>query len=74
VFGLLHHIRASLWPFTLWAIWQGLLLAAGLWCTGELAVTMEAHFLHDLIGFLLFLYLNHQPQRIGGSSGAPEPS
>src|SRR5262245_13971914 len=22
VFGLLHHIRRELWPFTLWAIWE----------------------------------------------------
>jgi membrane protease YdiL (CAAX protease family) len=58
VFGLLHHVRRSLWPFTLWAVWQGLLLALGLYCTSNLLVTMEAHFLHDLAGFLLFRYLN----------------
>ncbi|HEV3260312.1 MAG TPA: CPBP family glutamic-type intramembrane protease [Gemmataceae bacterium] len=60
VFGVLHHIRRSLWPFTLWAIWQGLLLAAGLYCTRNLFVTMEAHFLHDLAGFLIFRTLNRR--------------
>src|SRR5437016_3521608 len=24
LFGILHHIRRSLWPFAVWAIWQGL--------------------------------------------------
>ncbi len=59
-FGLLHHIRWSLWPFTVWAIYQGLLFAAALAFTGSLAVTMVAHFLHDLAGFLIFRYLNHR--------------
>ncbi len=58
VFGLLHHIRAALWPFTAWAVYQGLLFAAALYATQTLAVTMTAHFLHDLAGFLLFVYLN----------------
>jgi membrane protease YdiL (CAAX protease family) len=58
VFGGLHHIRASLWPFTPWAVYQGLLLAAPLYLTGMLAVTMVAHFLHDFTGFLLFRYLH----------------
>jgi membrane protease YdiL (CAAX protease family) len=58
VFGLLHHIRRSLWPFTLWAVWQGLLFAAALWYFRELSVTMTAHFLHDFSGFLIFRWLN----------------
>src|SRR5262249_58322033 len=58
VFGLLHHIRRELWPFTLWAIWQGLLFAAAIYVTEMLCVTMVAHFLHDFIGFLIFRYLN----------------
>jgi membrane protease YdiL (CAAX protease family) len=58
VFGALHHIRASLWPFTLWAAYQGLLFAVALSLTGVLAVPMVAHFLHDLAGFLLFAHLN----------------
>ena len=58
VFGLLHHIRRSLWPFTLWAIWEGLLFAAALWYFQDLVVTMVAHFLHDFAGFLIFRYLN----------------
>jgi membrane protease YdiL (CAAX protease family) len=58
VFGLLHHIRRSLWPFTLWAVWQGLLFAAALWYFRHLSVTMTAHFLHDFAGFLIFRWLN----------------
>jgi membrane protease YdiL (CAAX protease family) len=58
VFGLLHHIRRSLWPFTLWAVWQGLLFAAALWYFRALSVTMTAHFLHDFAGFLIFRRLN----------------
>jgi membrane protease YdiL (CAAX protease family) len=61
VFGLLHHVRRSLWPFTVWAAWQGLLLAAAVFLTGNLFVSMEAHFLHDLTGFLIFRYLNRRP-------------
>jgi membrane protease YdiL (CAAX protease family) len=53
-FGLLHHLRGRLALFTLWSVWEGLLLAAGLWLTGALVVTMLAHFLHDLTGFLIF--------------------
>jgi membrane protease YdiL (CAAX protease family) len=58
VFGLLHHVRRELWPFTIWAIWQGLLFAAALYATQMLFVTMVAHFLHDLAGFMIFRYLN----------------
>jgi membrane protease YdiL (CAAX protease family) len=58
VFGLLHHVRRSLWPFTLWAAWQGLLFAAALWYFRALSVTMTAHFLHDFAGFLIFRRLN----------------
>ncbi len=53
-FGLLHHLRGRLAPYTLWSVWEGLLLAAALWLTGELLVTAVAHFLHDVIGFLIF--------------------
>jgi uncharacterized protein len=58
VFGLLHHVRRPLWPFTIWAIWQGLLFTAALLWTQDLAVTMVAHFLHDLTGFLVFRVIN----------------
>jgi membrane protease YdiL (CAAX protease family) len=58
VFGLLHHIRRALWPFSLWAIWEGLLFALALSLTGALFVTMVAHFLHDLAGFAVFRHRN----------------
>jgi membrane protease YdiL (CAAX protease family) len=57
-FGALHHVRRSLWPFTAWAVWQGLLFAAALWYFRALSVTMTAHFLHDFAGFLIFRRLN----------------
>jgi membrane protease YdiL (CAAX protease family) len=57
-FGALHHLRRRLWPFTLWSIYQGLLLAGALYLTEALAVTMVAHFLHDLTGFFIFRHLN----------------
>jgi membrane protease YdiL (CAAX protease family) len=58
IFGLLHHIRRSLWPFTLWAIWEGLLFSAAVWYFQDLIVTIVAHFLHDFAGFLIFRFLN----------------
>jgi membrane protease YdiL (CAAX protease family) len=58
VFGLLHHVRRDFWPFTIWAIWEGMLFAAALYATEMLCVTMFAHFLHDLIGFLIFRHVN----------------
>jgi membrane protease YdiL (CAAX protease family) len=61
VFGLLHYIRGSLWPFTLWSVWEGFLFALALYVTEVLCVTMVAHFLHDLVGFLIFRYLNRRP-------------
>lgn len=54
VFGLLHHIRRGLWPFTLWSIYEGLLFAVALYVTQNLVVVMVAHFLHDLTGFCIF--------------------
>jgi membrane protease YdiL (CAAX protease family) len=54
VFGVLHHLRRPLWPFTLWSILEGCFFAIALWWWGELLVTMVAHFLHDVIGFLIF--------------------
>ena len=57
VFGLLHHLGQRLWLFTAWAGWQGILFGAALYWTGALGVTMLAHFLHDLAGFLIFRWL-----------------
>jgi membrane protease YdiL (CAAX protease family) len=57
-FGLLHHLGRTLWPFTLWSIWEGLLFAFAVVYTQALLPTMIAHFLHDLIGFLIFRWVN----------------
>ncbi len=64
-FGLLHHDRRRLWPFTLWSIWEGVVFAAALWWTGELAITMIAHFLHDLLGFVIFRVENRRAVEAG---------
>jgi membrane protease YdiL (CAAX protease family) len=56
LFGLLHHVRRSLWLFTFWSIYQGMLLAGAMYLTGNLFVPMLAHFLHDFTGFLIFRY------------------
>jgi membrane protease YdiL (CAAX protease family) len=58
LFGVLHHIRRSLWPFTVWAAYQGMLLAGALYLTQALCVTVVAHGLHDLAGFLVFRLRN----------------
>jgi membrane protease YdiL (CAAX protease family) len=80
VFGMLHQVRPALWPFTVWAIWQGWLLALALHLSGLLAVTMSAHFLHDLAGFLIFRWQNgraaeglevHVPTCAAGEGRAP---
>ena len=65
VFGLLHHLGGRLWPFTFWAIWEGVLFGAALGYTGALGVTMLAHCLHDLTGFFIFRHL-----RAAGERGA----
>jgi membrane protease YdiL (CAAX protease family) len=62
IFGLLHHIGRRFWPFTIWSGYQGLLLAGGVYFTDALFVTMVAHFLHDLCGFLIFRWFNRQEQ------------
>jgi membrane protease YdiL (CAAX protease family) len=64
VFGLAHHIRRSLWGFTVWSTWEGMLLAAALVWSGNLAVTMVAHFLHDFMGFLAFRWENHRSPEV----------
>jgi membrane protease YdiL (CAAX protease family) len=64
-FGLLHHVRRRLWPFTLWSVWEGVLFAVVLWWTGELVVTMTAHFLHDALGFVIFRRVNRDAERAG---------
>ena len=62
IFGAFHHVGRRFWPFTIWSGYQGLLLAAGIYFTEALFVTMIAHFLHDLCGFLIFRWLNRGKQ------------
>jgi membrane protease YdiL (CAAX protease family) len=74
LFGVLHHLRRSLWYLTIWSIWEGVLMALAVHLTGELAVTMVAHFLHDLIGFVIFRLLNQRQQLLMvGITGSDKP-
>jgi membrane protease YdiL (CAAX protease family) len=72
-FGALHHVRRRLWPFSIWAAYQGALFAVALLWTESLSVPMTAHFLHDLIGFLLFSRLNGAAAAAGESRFASDP-
>jgi len=55
VFGLAHLIPSRLlWPFGLWAAWEGFLLGCIYLASGSLAVAITVHALHDMIGFALF--------------------
>src|SRR5262249_14274177 len=52
VFGLMHLIpRQRLWPFALWAVWEGALLGTVYVLSGSLLVTVVLHTLHDIGGF-----------------------
>ncbi len=56
-FGLAHAIpRHQLWPFTAWAIWEGVLLGGVYYMSGSLAVSCILHACHDTLGFALFRY------------------
>ncbi len=67
-FGLLHHMGRRFWPFTIWSGYQGLLLAAGVYLTDALVVTMVAHFLHDLCGFIVFWYYRERALQLDPGS------
>jgi membrane protease YdiL (CAAX protease family) len=54
-FGALHWLRdPRLAPFTLWALWEGVVLGCLYLAFGSLLVSMIVHAAHDLIGFTLF--------------------
>ncbi|MFW6124910.1 MAG: type II CAAX prenyl endopeptidase Rce1 family protein [Pirellulales bacterium] len=54
VFGLCHYLPRAGWLFAVWAVWEGVVLASVVGMTGNLAVSMTAHGVHDLAGFLWF--------------------
>jgi membrane protease YdiL (CAAX protease family) len=57
MFGALHVLpQRRLWPFALWAVWEGVLLGAVYVLSGSLLVCLVLHFLHDVGGFGLFAY------------------
>jgi hypothetical protein len=60
VFAAVHHLRGELAPFTLWSLWEGTLFALVMLLTETLTACMIAHFLHDLIGFLIFRIENRR--------------
>jgi membrane protease YdiL (CAAX protease family) len=55
VFGLAHLIpRKRLWPFAIWAAWEGILLGLFYVASGSLGAVALAHAMHDIIGFVIF--------------------
>jgi membrane protease YdiL (CAAX protease family) len=61
VFGLAHLIpQRLLWPFALWAVWEGVLLGGVFVLSGSLAVVIVLHVVHDFLGFAIFA---HQRRR-----------
>jgi membrane protease YdiL (CAAX protease family) len=60
LFGALHRLpEARLAPFTLWAIWEGIVLGGVYLAFGSLLVSIVVHAAHDLIGFTLFAWERH---------------
>lgn len=56
-FGLAHYVPApSIARFTIWAVWEGVLLGALFVLSGSLLVAIVAHALHDVIGFRLLAW------------------
>jgi len=57
LFGLLHVLpQRHMWPFALWAAWEGALLGGVYVLSGSLAVVIVLHVLHDIAGFSVFAY------------------
>lgn len=57
IFGLCHLIPSRrLLPFTIWAIWEGIVLSSIYVLTGSLLLNVILHALHDIVGFSLFAY------------------
>ena len=55
VFGLAHMIpQRQLVLFTLWAMWEGMLLGSAYILSGSLLIVVILHVLHDIIGFNVF--------------------
>jgi membrane protease YdiL (CAAX protease family) len=57
VFALFHLLPARrLWPFALWALWEGGLLGWVYLWSGSLLVCVVLHILHDVAGFCLLAW------------------
>jgi len=55
LFGLFHVIaRKRLVLFSIWAVWEGIVLGAVYLYTGSLLVTAAVHAAHDILGFAVF--------------------
>jgi len=55
LFGLFHIIaRKRLALFSIWAVWEGIVLGAVYVYTGSLLVTAAVHAVHDILGFTVF--------------------
>ncbi len=55
LFGLFHVIaRKRLVLFSIWAVWEGIILGAVYLYTGSLLITAAVHAVHDVLGFTVF--------------------
>jgi membrane protease YdiL (CAAX protease family) len=71
VFGLCHLIpRRSLWPFTVWATWEGALLGCVYVFSDSLLVSCVVHALHDIVGFSLFAMQRRTGWLMGKACGS----
>jgi membrane protease YdiL (CAAX protease family) len=56
-FGLAHVMPdRRLWPFAIWAAWQGWLLGLVYWATGSILVVAAVHLVHDGLAFGWFAW------------------
>ena len=70
VFGLFHLIpRRSLWPFTVWAAWEGALLGYVYVLSESLLVSCVVHALHDVVGFSLIAFQRRTGWLMGNAPG-----
>ncbi len=73
-FGAAHLIpRRQLWPFGIWAAWQGVLLGALYVWTGDLLANVIVHGMHDVVGFTVFRIQGREAWGVGLGAQYPDP-
>jgi membrane protease YdiL (CAAX protease family) len=70
LFGLCHAMPAPVsWPFTVWAVWEGMLLGVVYVLSGSLLACVIAHAVHDVVGFGLFAWQRKSGWGMGEERG-----